>query len=117
MWKFCISPSDNYNDGNWIFGYSRLPGVKYLEPAVSIRNPILKSGENQTIIEVEVQNFGQVDSKRNIVYILSVKNNQRFRIGSSIVGKLVPFEKITLKIPISPNTKIGEKPELKAVIK
>lgn len=105
------------NDGDWIFGYSRLPGVKYLEPALSVRNPILKRDDKQTIIEVEVQNFGQVDSKRNIVYILSVKNNQRFRIASSIVGKLAPFEKITLKIPISPNTKIGEKPELKAVIK
>ena len=49
--------------GKLFFGYSRLPGVNYLEPLLSTRLPKFKPNENGTSIEIEVENFGQVASE------------------------------------------------------
>ncbi|VGO18103.1 glycoside hydrolase family protein [Pontiella sulfatireligans] len=104
-------------DGKLLFGWSRLPKVKYIEPILSSKLPVF--GKDK--IEVEVQNFGQVASVDGTVTVLL--DDQE--IASASVSPLKPFEKtvVTLKTSgnkIKPGKKsvtvrteiTGRKPEL-----
>lgn len=82
-------------DGKMVFGFARLPGIDYLEPALSARLPVLlKSGEG-TKLQVEVQNFGQVASDGGVVQVEQMIPVSG-QYGSAEIPALKPFEKTTV---------------------
>jgi hypothetical protein len=105
------------DDGEWFYGYSRLPGVKYIKPFLSAREPKLITEGEERFIEVEVQNFGQVKTIKNKIHILHVKFSQRLLIATKVVEGLEPFEKITIRIPVDPSVKFASIPEIVVAIR
>lgn len=82
--------------GKLLFGYSRLPGVDYIESTLSPRRPIIaKSGDN---IKVDIENFGQVSSKRSTVTIYKIDQESKIEIGHSTISAIKPYEKATVTI-------------------
>ena len=60
--------------GHLLFGYSRLPGVQYLEPILSTLAPTVI---NANTLSVEVQNFGQVPSTKTTLTVYTNKNDHQ----------------------------------------
>jgi uncharacterized protein (TIGR02588 family) len=83
------------NEGRLLFGYAHLPGVDYLEPALSARKPIFKKEKGGYDVDVEVENFGQVTSKPAEIKIELISNNTSIEIAKGTVPSLKPFEKST----------------------
>jgi hypothetical protein len=79
-----------------IFGYSRLPGVKYIEPILSARKPELIN--NGTEVKVKIENFGQVSSDKAEVSIWLVSGEKRNEIAKGTLPVIKPFEGKTLTI-------------------
>ncbi|MDZ8117085.1 glycoside hydrolase family protein [Pontiella agarivorans] len=90
-------------EGKMLFGWTRLPGIDYLEPILSARLPVFKG----KTANVEVQNFGQVASESAVVTVI-VDDRE---VASGAVPALNPFEKIdvklkTGKVQLTPKSKI-----------
>ena len=85
-----------YKDGRMLYGYARLPYIDYIEPILSARAPIFtKSGKGLECI-VEVQNFGQVESKKALVEVGYKKEGKTIKVASGMVPALKPYEKTDL---------------------
>lgn len=100
--------------GNLIFGYSRLPGVKYIEPILSARKPVVTSSGLK--IEVEVQNFGQVSSKKSTLQILLQKEGQSVVLGTASIPPLRPYEKKVLSMKTQSDISKVDKPHFIVLI-
>lgn len=85
-----------YKDGRMLYGYARLPYIDYIEPILSARAPVFtKSGKGLECI-VEVQNFGQVESKKALVEVGYKKEGKTIKVASGMVPALKPYEKTYL---------------------
>ncbi len=85
--------------GQLLFAYSRLPWVDYLQPCLSARLPKFSQKKKKLKFEVEVQNFGQVSSKKNSkLQIKLVQGNVPQVVVSGNVPPLAPFEKTQIKM-------------------
>ena len=97
--------------GKLLFGYSRLPGVSYMEPALSVRKPILDAITNR--LGVVVENFGQVPSTEATLDIYQINGEEKVKVGSSSIAPIAPYGKTTLSIKVSDKlSKTGKQPYL-----
>jgi len=85
-------------EGAVLFGYARLPGVRYLEPALSARKPVFAAVEGTYQIEIEVQNFGQVASEKAELQLLYREGERELELASGRIPVLEPFEKTVLTL-------------------
>ncbi|WP_299578038.1 glycoside hydrolase family protein [uncultured Sunxiuqinia sp.] len=87
--------------GKLLFGYARLPGVDYLQAALSACLPKINSGENGSV-EIEVQNFGQVESEKSGLKIEVKTEGNWKRFAYTEIEPLKSFEKriVRVKKPI-----------------
>lgn len=85
--------------GKLLFGYSRLPGVSYIEPALSARKPIIDSSSNE--LKVDVENFGQVSSQKSTIHVYKINGEENIEIGFGSIPPLKPFERKTINIETS----------------
>lgn len=81
-----------------LFGYARLPWEDYIEPALSARLPEITKRKKGFSVEIEVQNFGQVDSDPTQIDIEVEIDGEMKKIASAEIPELKPFEKTVLKI-------------------
>jgi len=93
--EFAAKMIGKTSKGKLLFGYARLPGVNFLEPILSPMLPIITPNANGFNLAVEVQNFGQVDSKMAKVKIVYYKDNKEAEVASCTIQELKPFEKTT----------------------
>jgi hypothetical protein len=84
--------------GKLLFGYSRLPGIDYLQAALSAKLPEITKSKNGFFAELEVQNFGQVNSIPTKIDLEVEVDGKLVKLASTEVPMLKPFEKTTLKI-------------------
>lgn len=84
-------------DGGFVFGYSRLPGVSYLEPLLSAMPARFSRIEGGIKVEVEVQNFGQVTSEATPIKVIVGKpENVEVILGE--IPPLQPYEKTVVEM-------------------
>lgn len=83
--------------GKLLFGYARLPWLNYLEPALSARLPQFFVKDGKGAVELEVQNFGQVDSENAIVKVEVNANGKWAKLIISEVAPLKPYEATVIK--------------------
>ncbi|MDT0685332.1 glycoside hydrolase family protein [Autumnicola psychrophila] len=81
------------NEGKILFGYARLPGIDYLEPALSAQKPVFTKVKGGYDVSVEVENFGQVASKQAEIKIEFIRKNISIEIAKGTVPPLNSFEK------------------------
>ncbi|WP_167618391.1 glycoside hydrolase family protein [Maribellus sediminis] len=86
-------------NGKLLFGYSRLPGVQYIEAELSARKPGIDLAANT--ISVEVENFGQVKSEKASIQVFQIEGEKQIEIGRSSVPALNPYEQIQMKMKAS----------------
>lgn len=80
-----------------LYGFARLPWVDYNQQALSSKYPAISQISNRKVkIEVEVQNFGQIDSKPSDIKIEYQIGEEWNLLATSVVPELKPFEKQTL---------------------
>ncbi len=104
------------SQGKLLFGYSRLPGLTYMEPALSARSPKVTLRDKGTSIAVEVQNFGQVASKACPIKIHYSKDGQDIDLVSGRVPALDSFEKSLIAFSADAPLKPGESYDMSVVI-
>ena len=82
-----------YKDGRMLYGYARLPYIDYIEPILSARAPVFTKSGKGLECTVEVQNFGQVESKKALVEVGYKKEGKTIKVASGMVPALKPYEK------------------------
>ncbi|MBI9019067.1 MAG: hypothetical protein JEZ07_17590 [Phycisphaerae bacterium] len=86
------------NQGKLLFGYARLPWLNYIEPALTACPPTINKKGDSYGIEIEVQNFGQVDSKPCGISIVYNKNGRNIEIAKSQLPALEAFAKTNVEL-------------------
>jgi hypothetical protein len=95
--------------GKLLYGYARLPWVKFIEPILSARLPVISPNQNGFNLKVEVQNFGQVAStsaQMKIVY--TTNDKKKIEVAHGKIYALKPYEKTTIKLKCGKIFKLGE---------
>lgn len=103
-------------NGKLLFGFARLPEVEYLEQALSARLPVSTKNGNNFNIDIEVQNFGQVESKSSNLKIVFFIDGNETEIASVEIVTLKPFQKINLKLKCPNIFSSGEKYSYSVII-
>ena len=85
-------------NGEMLFGYTRLPWVKYIEPILSARKPEVITANGKSQIKVVVENFGQIASKQTSVRIVSNVNGKETVLGKAKLSPIQPYGKTTVEI-------------------
>lgn len=85
-------------EGKLLIGWSRLPGVTYIEPILSADVPVITSGKSGSTITVKVFNFGQVASDGTARLDVMVGHE---KVASCLLPALKPFEEQTIKLNTS----------------
>jgi hypothetical protein len=84
------------SNGNLLFGYSRLPGVKYIEPALSARSPLFDSLERK--ISIVIENFGQVASMEATVHVFHLTENKKTELAHGLIPPIDPYKGVTITL-------------------
>ncbi|TXE13404.1 glycoside hydrolase family protein [Algoriphagus aquimarinus] len=92
-------------NGEMVFGYSRLPWVDYNQAILSARKPeILKE---QGIVRVKVENFGQVNSKKAMVSVEIFEDGKSAFVSTKKIKGIQPFEGVTVDLPFDEFIPLG----------
>ncbi|QNL50738.1 glycoside hydrolase family protein [Olivibacter sp. SDN3] len=90
----------NTKQGKLLYGYARAPWLNYKYSILSARKPVLSSAKNERSIRVEIQNFGEVASKKGKLLLYRLKDKEKELMASSDVSSLAPFEKLMVYMPV-----------------
>ena len=85
-------------EGKLLFGYARLPGVDYFQPALSPLPAKFTAIDGGFKVEVEVQNFGQAASETSSVQVLIREGVHNYHVVQAEVPPLEPFEKTVVEM-------------------
>ncbi len=103
-------------DGKLLFGYTRLPWLDYIEPALSARLPKIAQTKKGFDITVKVQNFGQVVSEPADICITYRKGAKQVEVAQGVVPALKPFEETTVELTCGEVFEVGTKCEVTVII-
>ena len=84
--------------GELIYGYARLPYINYIKPILSARIPVFNQTENGFVLDMEVQNFGQIASLNTTLQLEYETDGKMTKIGTVAVPALKPYEKTHVKL-------------------
>lgn len=101
-----------YKDGRMLYGYARLPYIDYIEPILSARAPVFTKSGKGLECTVEVQNFGQVESKKALVEVGYKKEGKTIKVASGMVPALKPYEKTDLLLSAKDRFEEGKEYDL-----
>ena len=101
-----------YKDGRMLYGYARLPYIDYIEPILSARAPIFTKSGKGLECTVEVQNFGQVESKKALVEVGYKKEGKTIKVASGMVPALKPYEKTDILLSAKDRFEEGKEYDL-----
>lgn len=101
-----------YKDGRMLYGYARLPYIDYIEPILSARAPVFTKSRKGLECTVEVQNFGQVESKKALVEVGYKKEGKTIKVASGMVPALKPYEKTDLLLSAKDRFEEGKEYDL-----
>ena len=101
-----------YKDGRMLYGYARLPYIDYIEPILSARAPVFTKSGKGLECTVEVQNFGQVSSKKALVEVGYKKEGKTIKVASGMVPVLKPYEKTDILLSAKDRFEEGKEYDL-----
>jgi len=101
-----------YKDGRMLYGYARLPYIDYIEPILSARAPVFTKSGKGLECTVEVQNFGQVESKKALVEVGYKKEGKTIKVASGMVPALKPYEKTDMLLSAKDRFEEGKEYDL-----
>lgn len=101
-----------YKDGRMLYGYARLPYIDYIEPILSARASVFTKSGKGLECTVEVQNFGQVESKKALVEVGYKKEGKTIKVASGMVPALKPYEKTDLLLSAKDRFEEGKEYDL-----
>jgi hypothetical protein len=96
--EFAAKMLGKTTDGKLLFGYARLPGVNFIEPILSPMLPVITASEKGFSLKVEVQNFGQVASKKAILKVGFIKDDKEADVAAGTIPALKPYEKTIVEL-------------------
>lgn len=96
--EFAAKMSGKTTAGKLLFGYARLPGVKFIEPILSSKLPEITPSGDGFVLKVEVQNFGQVASKRANLKVVYFKDDKEVEVAFGKIPSLKPYEKTNVDL-------------------
>ena len=101
-----------YKDGRMLYGYARLPYIDYIEPSLSARAPVFTKSGKGLECTVEVQNFGQVSSKKALVEVGYKQEGKTIKVASGMVPALKPYEKTDILLSAKDRFEEGKEYDL-----
>lgn len=84
------------SQGKQLFGFTRLPWVNYMLPALSAKFPEYSLNKQKLKAEIEVENFGQVTAQATDITLEYHKNGKWLTFAQGSVPALGAYEKTTL---------------------
>ena len=101
-----------YKDGRMLYGYARLPYIDYIEPILSARAPVFTKSGKGLECTVEVQNFGQVSSKKALVEVGYKQEGKTIKVASGMVPAVKPYEKTDILLSAKDRFEEGKEYDL-----
>ena len=105
-----------YKDGRILYGYARLPYIDYIEPILSARAPVFTKSGKGLECTVEVQNFGQVSSKKALVEVGYKQEGKTIKVASGMVPALKPYEKTDILLSAKDRFEEGKEYDLIVIL-
>lgn len=99
--EFAAKMLGKTSTGKLLFGYARLPGVNFIEPILSPLLPVLTANGDGFSLKIEVQNFGQVASKKAKLKAGFIKDDKEVDVAAGTIPALKPYEKTTVELTCS----------------
>ena len=96
--EFAAKMLGKTRDGKLLYGYARLPKVNFIEPILSACLPVITAKKEGFNLKVEVQNFGQVESKTAQLKVSYIKDNKEVEVAAGKIPTLKPYEKTTVEL-------------------
>jgi hypothetical protein len=96
--EFAAKMIGKTSTGKLLFGYARLPGVSFIEPILSARLPEVSPAENGLSLKIEVQNFGQVESKTTDLKVMYIKDEKEIEFTAGKIPAIKPYEKTDVEL-------------------
>ncbi len=96
--EFAAKMLGKTSTGKLLFGYARLPGVNFIEPILSPLLPVITTKDNGFSLKIEVQNFGQVASKKAKLKAGFIKDDKEVDVAAGTIPALKPYEKTTVEL-------------------
>ena len=87
--------------GKLVYGYARLPGVKFIVPVLSARLPEITKSDNGFNIGVEVENFGQTASTSTELLISYIRNGTTVEVAKGKIPSIKPYQKSAVQLKCS----------------
>lgn len=84
--------------GKLLYGYTRVPWLNYNEAILSTRKPVFSPENNKTNLKIEVENFGQVVSKKSVLEVTCLVGNEKKTLGIVAVPVLQPYGKTEVSV-------------------
>ena len=103
--------------GSLLFGYSKLPGVSYIEPILSTRLPRFTKTADGYKVAVEIENFGQVASKRGHLQVLGDLDGTHMVIAKGKIPPIKPFESTIVELVGKSRLEVGKTYDVSTVIR
>ena len=103
-------------EGSMLYGYTRIPGVEYIQPILSPKLPNVNYDGESCFLEVEVQNFGQAASKKTRIEVWRIVAQEKHLLVSGHVGKLQPFGKEMLSLKCDEKLSNDDSHQLKVIL-
>jgi hypothetical protein len=99
--EFAAKMLGKTSTGKLLFGYARLPGINFIEPILSPQLPVISSNSSGFNLSVEIQNFGQVASKKGKMNVAYIKDNKEVILAEGVIPVLKPYQKTTVELKCS----------------
>ncbi|WP_026953609.1 glycoside hydrolase family protein [Algoriphagus vanfongensis] len=86
-------------DGELVFGYSRLPGIDYTPAILTTRKPKFKWDED--LVEVVVENYGLSPSNKSKLQLEIIQDGAVLATETTSIKALKAYEEVVVRLPLS----------------
>ncbi|KQM68848.1 hypothetical protein ASE74_23875 [Pedobacter sp. Leaf216] len=90
-----------YRSGKTLFGYTRVPWVKYEEAILSARKPVFKNNSNLQTTEITIENFGLNTSVPSKIELYATIANKQQLITKGEIPHIEKYAAFTKTLPTS----------------
>lgn len=104
------------SSGEILYGYARLPSMDYNDPILSARIPVFTPEAKGMNLNMEIENFGQIESDKTTLKVICFIDGKKKEIGKAKVPAIKAYGKANVMLTCKPLFEKGKSYDFEIVI-